>query len=415
MRHPTASRLLAAGAVLLLVSCTDDSGPAGPAGPSDVASLSAGAQGSPDDPLALGRAVPGFGGFFIDAAGAPTVYLKDPGRRAEAERALEPFFRARGLARGLLRVRKGDYDWAELERWFSQATPQVLGLAGAVFVDADEASNRVRIGVERGGQGAVRGALARLGVPDAAVIVEERQPVHFAAAPPKPKGASLQGQVRPIVGGVQINFPGYLCTLGFNIGGGSFITNSHCTSVQGGVENTPYYQPTSSTSPRIATELEDPAYGTGGGCPSGRVCRLSDASRAAYQSGFSQFAVGQIARTTRPGRSLTIVGNFTIRSEGSASVGTVVNKVGRTTGWSQGRVTNTCVNTNVSGTNVTQLCQSFVSATVGSGDSGSPVFAITSGTDVRLVGLLWGGSGASTFVFSPLSQVEAEIGAFSTF
>jgi hypothetical protein len=31
------------------------------------------------------------------------------------------------------------------------------------------------------------------------------------------------------------------------------------------------------------------------------------------------------------------------------------------------------------------------------------------------VGLLWGGSGASTFVYSPLSQVETEIGAFSTF
>jgi hypothetical protein len=412
MRHP-AIRLLSAGAVLLLASCTDDTGPADSAGPSDTPSL-ARTQGSPDDPLALGRSVTGFGGFFFDAAGAPTVYLQDPARRADAERALEPFFRARGLAKGQLRVRQGDYEWTDLERWFAEATPAVLALAGAVYVDADEATNRVRIGVERGGQGAVRGALARLGMPDAAVIVEEREPVRFAVAPPN-KGPSLQGQVRPIVGGVQINFPGYLCTLGFNIGGGSFITNSHCTTRQGGVESTPYYQPTSSTSPRIATEVEDPAYGTGGSCPAGRVCRSSDASRAAYQAGFSSYTVGQIARTTRPGRSLTIVGNFTIRSEGSASVGTVVNKVGRTTGWSQGRVTNTCVNTNVSGTNITQLCQSFVAATVGSGDSGSPVFAITSGTDVRLVGLLWGGSGASTFVYSPLSQVETEIGAFSTF
>jgi hypothetical protein len=413
MRHPAAPRLLAAVAVLLLASCTDDSGPADPAGPSESPALAARAQGSSDDPLALGRGVAGFGGFFFDAGGAPTVYLKDPGRRADAERALEPFFRARGLAKGQLRVRRGDYDWTELERWLAEATPEILALSGAVYVDADEAANRVRIGVERGGQGLVRSALARLGLPDEAVILEEREPVRFAAAP-KPKGASLQGQVRPIVGGVQINFPGYLCTLGFNIGGGSFITNSHCTSVQGGVENTRYYQPTSSSSPQIATEVEDPNYFTGGVCPSGRVCRYSDASRAAYQGNFSQYTVGRIARTNRPGRSLTIVGNFAVRSEGSASAGAVVNKVGRTTGWSQGRVTNTCVHTNVSGTNITQLCQSFVSAAVGSGDSGAPVFAITSGTDVRLVGLLWGGSGPS-FVFSPLSQIEDEIGGFTSF
>jgi hypothetical protein len=110
-------------------------------------------------------------------------------------------------------------------------------------------------------------------------------------------------------------------------------------------------------------------------------------SRAAYVNGFNQFTIGRIARTNRPGRSLTIVGDFRITAEGSAVVGNVVNKVGRTTGWSQGSVTNTCVNTNVSGTNITQICQNFVSATVGSGDSGSPVFQITSGNDVRLVGI----------------------------
>jgi hypothetical protein len=78
-------------------------------------------------------------------------------------------------------------------------------------------------------------------------------------------------------------------------------------------------------------------------------------------------------------------------------------------------VTNTCVNTNVSGTNITQLCQNFVSATVGSGDSGSPVFIIGSGDDVALVGILWGSSGSNSFVFSPISQVEQELGALTTF
>jgi len=38
-----------------------------------------------------------------------------------------------------------------------------------------------------------------------------------------------------------------------------------------------------------------------------------------------------------------------------------------------------------------------------------------SGTDVRLMGILWGGSGSQSFVFSPLSQVEQELGALTTF
>ena len=55
-----------------------------------------------------------------------------------------------------------------------------------------------------------------------------------------------------------------------------------------------------------------------------------------------------------------------------------------------------------------------MSASVGSGDSGSPVFAISSGTNVTLLGILWGGSGSS-FVFSPLSNIEGELGALTTF
>lgn len=384
MPRCTLAGAAAAGALLLVASCSDQREPVGPSeAPSDAA-LSP-AHSSAGDPAALARGVPGFGGFFIDAQGHPAIYLKDPSQRGRAEQALAPYLRSQGIGAGGLKVLKGDYDWAELEGWFEGASKAALAVPGAVFVDADEASNRVRIGVEPGALGRVRAALARLGMPDAAVIVEERAPVTFAVAQggPKPKakpgsGQSLQGVVRPIVGGVQINFPGFLCTLGFNVSGG-FVTNSHCTTDQGGVEGTPYWQPTQSASPgQIATEAADPEYTSGlPNCPSGRVCRFSDASRATYASGVT-FDRGRIAKTAKPGRSLTITGSFRITSEGSALSGQVVNKVGRTTGWSQGSVTGTCVNTNVSGTNITQLCQTFVSASVGSGDSGSPVFTILS-------------------------------------
>lgn len=413
-------RLVAAAATVLAVACSDQNEPVAPSDQPDLLTRPA-SQGTVDSPNSLARGVTGFGGFFYDAAGTPTVYLKDAKQRGNTERALAPYFQKHGLAAGRLQVRPGRFSWDELERWQASVTTQALGLPGAVFVDADEGNNQVTIGVERGKGGQVRAALTRMGLPSSAAVVRETDPVTYAAAP-KPKGTTLQGLVRPIHGGTQINFPGFLCTLGFSANDGnqrSFITNSHCTNVQGGVNSTPYWQPTQTVAPtQIATEVEDPVYSaTLAGCPANRLCRRADASRAAYSSTgapASQVAFGKISKTDRPGRNLTITGEFTITADGEAVQGQTVNKVGRTTGWSQGAVTNVCVNTNVSGSNFTDLCQDFVSATVGSGDSGSPVFAITSGTSVTLLGILWGGSGSSSFVFSPLSNIRAELGNITT-
>ncbi len=91
-------------------------------------------------------------------------------------------------------------------------------------------------------------------------------------------------------------------------------------------------------------------------------------------------------------------------------MGETVNKVGRT----RGAVTNTCVNTFVSGSNIVQLCQTFVSARVGAGDSGSPVFATSGSNSATLYDILRGGGGSTTFVFSPLRNIERELGALTT-
>jgi hypothetical protein len=70
----------------------------------------------------------------------------------------------------------------------------------------------------------------------------------------------------------------------------------------------------------------------------------------------------------------------------------------------------------VQGSNIVQLCQTFVSAGVGSGDSGSPVFIQTGTSTATLAGILWGGSGTSLFVFSPLANIEraGELGPLTT-
>jgi hypothetical protein len=306
------------------------------------------------------------------------------------------------LARGVAQDR--------LAALFGKASPAVMALGGTVFADHDERANRLVFGVENAN--AVPGitrALAALGAGSADYAVVVTEPIRQLA--------TLQDAFRPTQAGSQIHFGNYVCTMGFNVDhaqGRSFITNSHCTNRQGGTEGTTYAQPSRTIDPTIiATEADDPVYFRGGACPKGKLCRYSDASRALYGSTASNR--GDILKTTGANNgSLTVGGVFAVLSQdntnSSFAIGTVLNKVGRTTGWSQGPVSRTCVNTNVSGSRIHQLCQTFVDANVAGGDSGSPVFQITSGDNVKLVGILWGG-GTGYYVMSPLSAIVKELGA----
>jgi hypothetical protein len=416
LRHRSIGLALTATTIFALTSCSDDATqPTAPTVPPDLAAAPA-QQASADDPVALARGVPGFGGFFLDAQGAPTVYLTNPGSRAAAALALAPWFQDQHRAAAELRVLPGRYTWSDLERWTDQAAVEALAVPGAVFADADEAGNRVHLGVENAAAATrVHAVLARLGIPPAAAVVEVVQPIVQLA--------TLRGAVRPVVAGVQINFPGFLCTLGFNAtrsGVRGFVTASHCTNTQGGVESTPYWQPTQTSRPtQIATETVDPTYkSTLSGCPSGRKCRRSDAAFAKYINGTTN-TLGSIAKTaTTSSSDLTIAGHWLVTSNATSSsftVGQTVNKVGRTTGWSQGKVVATCATVNVSGSNITQLCQTVVNAKVGAGDSGSDVFTVTSGSNVKLSGVLWGGSSdGKQFVFSPFANITGELGSLTT-
>jgi len=418
LRTPSMRLALAAGVALVISACQDQPNPTSP-DPRDVAvSTQRSAQGGgPPSVDELDRQVPGFGGFFLDGSGEPTIYLARGASRAPAERALGAYMVARGLSAAALHVREARFGWQQLQRWQDAATDGAFAVNGTVYVDNDETTNRVHIGVANiGTTGQVRAAIARLGVPDDAVIVDQVEPIVQVA--------SLQNVIdRPVRAGVQINFPGFLCSVGFNATSGgtkSFITASHCTTRQGGVENTPYYQPLQSVNGTVvAREVADPVYTSCGG---GRICRFSDASRAAYVNGANQ-ALGRIARTSGANNhSLEIVGSFTITADdctttlgGCLAVGTTINKVGRTTGWTRGTLTNKCVNTGVQGTRIVQLCQNFVSAGVGGGDSGSDVFQVVSSTNVKLAGVLWGGSSSGTqFVYSPFANVVRELGALTT-
>lgn len=353
--------------------------------------------GSIDRELAqINQEIPGFGGLFYDREGFANVFLTDP----DDARALDQLGPD-------VRVLQGEFQFVELRAWRHELRSAVFALPGVVTLDVDEATNRIRIGVDRqvapNASRRVARQAAQLGVPRHAVVIESVDPIYQLV--------TLRDQLRPVPGGVQIHFSNFLCTLGFNAvrsGVEGFVTNSHCTDKQGGVESTQYFQPLSPAF--IGVETVDPEYRRNfTGCPRGRVCRWSDSAFAAYDStSLDQFA--RIARTVSVNTgSIEIDANnptFTIASTSSSSVGQTVNKVGRTTGWTAGLVDSTCVDVGVSGSNIVQLCQDIVLAGVGSGDSGSPVFADSGSGSVSLRGILWGGNSAGTlFVYSPFANI----------
>ena len=429
-------------AVLAAAACDRQPDPVAPGAESSGASFAVSqlSQDPTPDPLAVAQAVPGFGGYFIDEGGAPTVYLTDPARRPEAEQALAGFLASFGWRASDLRVRQADYDYLQLDAWYRQAWPRVLAVPGAVATDLDEGRNRLRFGgVDAAALAGIAQALAELNVPEAATIVQLRGPVRPVA--------TLRDKVRPPHGGFQIQFfatPAspvlYNCTLGFNVvkdGVASFVTNSHCTNVQGGTDlRTDYYQSTRggvipSPDNYVGFEADDPVYTASAECPLGRQCRYSDASRAQYGAGQS-FSLGRIARTATLNTILAqddtamlridaASPHFQIVGEQPTPVqGQVLNKVGRTTGWTQGAVVSTCENVSVSDSRITQLCQSLVGAHVAGGDSGSPVFGFNTDGTTNLAGILWGSStnlvtGEVQFIFSPLASVERELGELKTF
>lgn len=378
----------------------------------------------------IAEQIPGFGGMFYDENGQLTVYVTQsaPGAQPMAEARIAAVLSNNNqlAATGPLRVVAGQYEFLQLKGWHDRMQSDVLGADGVILIDVDERNNRLRIGVQKQEQqGAVKEQIAKLGIPEAAINVEVMEPIYFASH-------TLRSNVRPLQGGLQINFGNFVCTLGFlavRSGVQGMVTNSHCTNIQGGVENTIYHQALASgTTNRIALEIRDPAYFTGSGCPAGRRCRYSDTSfaRIPHPSGPAvTINQGYIARTTGLG-SITInhaAPRFRIVAETSFPVvGEVLNKIGRTTGWTQGAVVATCANVNVSGTNITLFCQDLVNAGSGGGDSGSPVFRIVNSPaagDVRLYGILWGGNSSGTqFVFSSIGtfnvQRSSEMGPITT-
>lgn len=375
----------------------------------------------------LARTIPGFGGYYFDEKGDLVVVLTDA-RQAPAARAALASVAARGAGRAgaasaEIRVQPGTYDFARLDGWRRRVAP-LLALDGVAFLDTDEVANRVRIGVLSDAAAArVRTEVARLNVPAAAVDVD--------VVPPVEPIATLRDQVRPVKAGLEIvrGSDQGQCTLGFNAyyvnwalnippGTRAFLTAAHCTNQPGVVEGTTFSQ----GGAYIGHEIADPAPFTSASntrCPAGLFCRNSDVAVIGLDAGTS-WSLGYIARTDAMGFGPYQSGSITLTSPDIRigytnadfpAVGTRMDKVGRTTGWTAGNVLATCVDVR---DYWVFICQNEVGAYGWHGDSGSGIFRWVDGS-VALAGIIWAHNSAGGIYYSPLGQIQDDIGTFTPF
>ncbi|CAN7773832.1 hypothetical protein LJR290_007676 [Variovorax sp. LjRoot290] len=402
--------------------------------------------GSLDNTFArIGLRIPGFAGIYVDAE--EVVHVKLAGTAADTvplNQVVAAIDSVGLLAPGEVQQRRvllersnTRYTWSDLLA-FKSGMRDVLALPDVTFLDADERAGVVTVGIAKPeARSKVLEFAGAVGLPpDAWQIV---------VSPYRDRYADLTDQFRPMVGGIQLKndagplaFLGFsgLCTLGVvaDRGGATgFITNSHCTRVQGGTEQTNYYQngrvPFSLD--YVAHESTDPAWTASlAGCPSGSLCRRSDAAFAVIDIGNQNGILGSVARPTTlcssgfpcsiamgsPTARITLTG-----ASAAPLLGTFVSKVGRTSGWTGGLIVRTCVDVGQSGSSFVVLCQSEFGNGSAPGDSGSPVVAVPASTpsgsspvNGTLVGILWGGMGL-TSTFSPISAVVAELGGIRLF
>jgi hypothetical protein len=127
--------------------------------------------------LRVERAAPGFGGMYVDDDGRLAVYLKDRAQLPAARAAIEAVFGAGRIPAAGVHAVAGQYTMSQLAAWTRRAG-RVLSLPGVVFVDLDEARNRVAVGVEDSSSTPqVKKMLASMDIPRAALVVEITEPI----------------------------------------------------------------------------------------------------------------------------------------------------------------------------------------------------------------------------------------------
>ncbi len=371
---------------------------------------------------AVADSVPGFAGFWYDETGRIVVGLRNPetlaGQRhrlAELEWRLRPG-RRNAPPRGKMldfasaRAVRSEYSFRQLKDVYSGSVFAALPhISGLTMSDIDERQNSIVIGVSRESQvNDARETLRGYDVPEAMVqvVVQER------ARP----NALLSDPLRPVPGGARTKNSslGGGCTAGFMLvkymgtvydtvaTARYFISNSHCSSSYWATDYSQRFQGGSFA----ATETGDPAYFTAAPCPSGHVCRYTEANLMTFYDDSITADFPHVAYPASDGDT-SFTAYKTVVAEEVPYTGLTVKMIGATSGRQSGTVTASCANQygfNESGHSL--LCQNEASYYGTGGDSGAPIVRLYIDGTVAAVGQHFGNVTVSDVwqksLFSPM-------------
>ncbi len=400
--------------------------------------------------------LPGFAGYFYNDAGDLVVQMTSRGDERAARALLAQTARTRPqqwhnpwTRPAQIIIQRTQFDFVQLQAVRGRLAADPAILAEVPSFDTNEVTNEVVLGVtSEEARQRVLGRVSALQLPANAIRIDVVPPTTFIT--------SLQNRVRPVIGGLRIEFtdtvhppnpPGPRdCTLGINVlygnaaqgiatGTPGFYTAAHCSPVQGQNDSVEYRQGTAPYADRIGQETYDPPnfnFMTNPDCiyqQGNTWCRYSDVAFATYDQGVNR-KQGYLGKTMWRGTGagstnfgsidLAILGGawqFTATSTVLPTVGMTLEKVGEKTGWTGGVVIGnggaTCADQparNLADQIVYVLCSTTVDAYATGGDSGSPVFRILSDNNVEFAGIVWGETGTGRFWFSDVNQIAKSMG-----
>ena len=377
----------------------------------------------------LARVAPSHGGWYFDTqTGDLNVYLKDVREGPAAARALavldsQPLARARASHphAGIV-FKQGTYTFIELARWRDALDAFLMKTKLAQWWGIDHARNGIVIGVLAGADSQAIAAMAvELAIPAGAL--------RFERTARERDEQTLQDSIRPVKGGLRLERPAsstsvYVCTLGFlALWGGehAFVTNSHCSSQRWALDSTKQYQNHAPLTHAESLSISSIGFEVADSstlCQDGLPCSYADAAIYRSTLGPGGWYFRRIARPvsgcmpscTPPVLTIDVYYKIwvIVRTEPDIRVGQLVNKIGQTTGWTQGYVRYINM-TSTASDGGHYFDQAFADYGDGDGDSGASVLLdILGGTDttVTLGGIHRSRTGDGAYaVFSPWSGI----------
>lgn len=311
--------------------------------------------------LRLESAIPGIGGMYVDGRDIVVFAPKEVPRGAVISAlaregrlmAITPDLKSQ-LARGeRIRIVPARFALSQLIAWEESLSMAFSKFDGFTGIDADESTNQVRIEVADAGKiPAAQQLLATAGVPSDAVA--------FKVVPKGVTAAGLRGTWRPTGGGITISNTvsnvTKICTLGFNAttntGLNVLVTAGHCAPGQPGLGVTGTTEGQPNTSYPVGTIQNNPVWNqTDPGCSGYTRCTFADALLVQYTVASTMSK--RVAFTAFPGLneqggSITVTGwwDNVVAPTTSYFIGQTVDKVGQTTGWTKGTLSQTPQQTN---------------------------------------------------------------------